>query len=282
MKILVSGCSYTQHKSWPSQLLSPKKVDVKNVGAAGFGNNYISNSITANLDYNPDFVFVLWSGINRMELRVPNTKLFSDRKILGSGLIQDLENSVFYASAGRGALLDRHLLSAYNDIKAPDWPKIKNINDWFELPEWIRQECVQKEIHLSVSSANDNVRAFVQNYFLVQYLNFDVEYLSELTFQNMANCFNFLERLRIPYRFSFIYDIFSKNTFFSLGACKKEKYFNHIDWSKYIDLTPYEYGIRHDLLGQDDYHLTDQGLNQWALEINDRLKQDKSLANLFA
>jgi len=122
---------------------------------------------------------------------------------------------------------------------------------------------------------------FCHQYFLTQHLDMDREYRSEKTFQNLYNCFNMLEKFKIPYRFSFIYDIWNKNQFYTHGLAVKEKYYKLIDWTKFVDLPPYQFGIKYDLLDVDGYHLTSDGMNQWAREISRMFKKDKDLCSLF-
>ena len=77
-KLLISGCSYTEFLDWPKRLFAPENYRVYNQARVGVGNEYIACSILHHLDTQPDFVFVLWSGINRIDMRVPNTKIFDD------------------------------------------------------------------------------------------------------------------------------------------------------------------------------------------------------------
>jgi hypothetical protein len=95
------------------------------------------------------------------------------------------------------------------------------------------------------------------------------------------NCFNLLEKKKIPYRFSFIYDIWTRHNHYSLGQAVKECYYNQIDWNKFINLTPLEYGIKNNLLSDDEFHLTQTGMNDWATQISSRLQSDPELSKFF-
>lgn len=278
MKILVSGCSYTALSSWPSILFAPKKYEVLNVATSGAGNEYISNSVMYNVDTKPDFVFILWSGINRSDFRVPNSKIFSN--IRSNYRSKAIGNSRYFLS-GHAVDPDKGWLAGYNNIKLPEWPEITSLQDWFDLPSYIKLECLQHKIYLSLHSGEENMSAFCHQYYITQHLDADREYRSERTFQHLLNCFNMLEKFNVPYRFSFIYDIFSDYHNQSLGQAVKEKYYNFIDWDKYIKLTPYEYGTKHNLLKPDQFHLTDAGMNQWAGEVANIMQQDKTLQHLF-
>jgi len=279
MKILVSGCSYTAAASWPTLLFAGKNYEINNLGKSSAGNEYIANSVMFNADTKPDFVYILWSGINRSEFRVPNSGIF-DKKIVGNYPSIVIGNSRYFLS-GHGVDPDKGWLAGYNDIKLPEWPEISSLQDWFDLPEDIKLECLHHKIYLSSHGGKENMAAFCHQYYITQHLDVNKEYRSERTFQNLVNCFNMLDKFNIPYRFSFIYDIWNKSEYFTHGVAVKEKYYNFIDWSKFINLPPYEYGIKHNLLDHDEYHLTQLGMNQWSSEISKILKQDKNLQHLF-
>jgi hypothetical protein len=178
--------------------------------------------------------------------------------------------------------LEESWISSYNNIRDSNWPVITTMSEWIALPDRIKQECL--EVHgmkLADTTTGENYVDFVNQYYTTQYLQYNELYYSELTFQNMMNCFNLLDRLNIPYRFSTIYDMFSKNHIKSLGLAHKEHYYNLIDWSRYISLTPYEYGIKHDLLQSDNFHLTEPGYQQWGNEISKILGTQQDLKHLF-
>jgi hypothetical protein len=278
MKMLISGCSYTANQAWPNHLFG-NVTSITNLGQVGAGNTYISNSITANLDPRPDFVFVLWSGLNRSELRTPRTELIASTAV--SYQQRPILNSLYFTSGG-GLDIDSGWLAGYNQIKDPSWPSIRSIKEWFDLPVWIKQECLAAGISLSSDQGDCNLQRFCHQYFLTQNIVDDRAYRSEQTFQNMVNCFNFLDKLSIPYRFSFIYDIWSNNMHYSHGQARREYYYQFIDWNRYIDITPYEFGIRHDLLDIDQYHLTPSGMELWAQEIAKVLAQQDDLQHLLS
>jgi hypothetical protein len=277
-KLLVSGCSYTENATWPGLLFSPASYHVVNKAKSGSGNEYIACSIMQHADINPDFVFVLWSGINRIDMRVPNTEIF-DKSITEYASVV-LGESKFFLS-GHAVDPDKGWLRAYNDVKAQEWPEINSIADWLRLPEEIKSNCLEHKIYFSTHGGVENTAAWCHQYFLTQHLGIDQEYRSERTWQNMLMCFNLLDSLKVPYRFSFIYDIWNSNEFYAHGVAVKNKYYHMIDWRKFIDLPPYQYGIKHDLLSDDQYHLTSTGMHQWATEISSILEKQKDLQHLF-
>lgn len=76
-KLLVSGCSFTDGYEWPNLLFPTQEFQIVNLAKSAAGNSYIASSIMYNLDCRPDFVNILWSGINRIDMRVPNTQIMA-------------------------------------------------------------------------------------------------------------------------------------------------------------------------------------------------------------
>lgn len=77
MKVLISGCSFTQwpeypggpNSSWPKYLqqIHPN-WQIKNLAEAGAGNQYICDSVIRELGNNTyDTILVMWSGVSRLD-----------------------------------------------------------------------------------------------------------------------------------------------------------------------------------------------------------------------
>ena len=112
----------------------------------------------------------------------------------------------------------------------------------------------------------------VDEFFKLQYSSSNEQFLVEQSSQKILACHAFLESQKIDYRFSFIYNIFSNDFDWApaLGSAvsKSDGYLNFLDWNKYINITPFEYGIKNDLISSDNMHLTHPGMNSWADEIS--------------
>jgi hypothetical protein len=79
MKILVSGCSFTQWPDYPGGPTScwPRHLrdlhpdwEIKSLAEAAAGNQYIAHSVVEELLQNPnkyDLVLVMWSGVSRLD-----------------------------------------------------------------------------------------------------------------------------------------------------------------------------------------------------------------------
>jgi hypothetical protein len=272
MKILVSGASYVAKKEWPNYLLDGGH-DIVNLGSFGAGNHYITNSVQYNIkSHRPDFVFILWSGINRHDLRILDHEIFDE--IDHAYPFRTVGSSRFLHS-GLAVDVEKGWLRGYQDVKEPDWPDVDSLQQWFDLPSHIKKAALDHRIYLSTQGSLEGVAPWMHQYFLVQNLIYDEVYLSELTWQHMMNCHNLLERHRIPYRFAFIYDIWQPSR--EYGQAHKTRYHDEIDWHKFIELPPFEWGVRHDVLDKDQHHLTPDGMIQWTKELNTILLADKNL-----
>jgi hypothetical protein len=280
MKLMVSGCSYTEGYDWPESLLDCKIDRVYNYGRRGAGNSYIANSISYHaLKEQPDFVFVLWSGINRTELRVPNSEAF-DTFVDQNSKTAVVGESLYFI--GQGSVnVNASWIAGYEAIRDPAWPEVKSIRDWFALPQEIQRECLEHKIYLSSHAGRGEVAPFAHQYFLTQNLTEDRKYASELSFQHMMNCHNVLERQGIPYRFSFIYDPWYDWDHISFGQAVTNCYSQAIDWNKFVDLPPLNYGLQHDLMSSDGWHLSPEGMRDWAGQVRAQLATEPELKNFF-
>ena len=79
-RVLISGCSFTENfiqfdpMHWTYNAFPQDVYVVNNVARGAAGNNYIASSILSNIDLNskPDYVFILWSGIRRIDMPFPS------------------------------------------------------------------------------------------------------------------------------------------------------------------------------------------------------------------
>lgn len=270
-KILVSGCSYTAGAAWPSVLFPD--CTITNLGRSGAGNKYISDSVIKLIDPTtpPDFVFVLFSGVNRSDVIVPlnsGTKKFAE--IHGHyGIIHD---SIYFFSGG-----DQYsnlIIECYDKIKAnAPWPLVNSCDDFLNLPLEIKQECLQHDI---IDFVNWDIGQFIHSALMINYFS-NTTFLQNQTYQAIINCQNFLENHSIPYGFSFFYDPFDYDYANQFGCLdKKNPLYKQVNWNKFINCFPFEVGMEFDLLEHDGVHLTIQGQQLWAQRIADRVIKENN------
>jgi hypothetical protein len=72
--LLLAGCSFTDNVHFPTVAFGPNIYDsnyAKILARGGAGNQYIAQSILDNLTPDVDKVFVLWSGMSRIDIPLP-------------------------------------------------------------------------------------------------------------------------------------------------------------------------------------------------------------------
>lgn len=77
-RVLVNGCSFSRGPiSWPYHLQQHVEFDLTNLALSGAGNTYIHNSTISELSHRQyDFVFVMWTGLQRNDIQVDNISVF--------------------------------------------------------------------------------------------------------------------------------------------------------------------------------------------------------------
>jgi hypothetical protein len=274
-KIVVTGCSYTDHADWPEALFSQDII--VNLGKSGAGNRYISDSITRSIDPKdpPDFVFVLFSGVNRREVIVPiNSKT---KKIADLYRFYGILDDSIYIFSG-GDKYNKSIVDCYNRIKDLElWPAINSCDEFLELPAIIKQECIQRGI---IPFADWSIDQLVHSALMINYF-LNPTFLQTQTYRAIIDCQTFLEKHNIPYVFSFFYNPFDWDYSKQFGCLdKKHILYQQVNWDKFITQFPFETGIEFELLDEDGVHLSKQGQLRWASQIaktvNKELKSDKS------
>ncbi len=260
-KVVVSGCSFTEGAAWP-EVLFPDR-DVINLGRAGAGNIYIADSILHAVHHHRDVqeVFVVFSGINRTDIMVPNTpgmQRFLEQHRYGATL-----GSRCYVFSG-GDKFSSLILRNYARIRDPDWPNISTIDEYLELPAHIREECIDMDI---VEWRHRDYYDIIYHACMLNHLD-NRDFLSDRTYLNLINLFDALEHRQIPYHFTFCGDVFDRDFQTFLGNLNQDSpYHAMIDWQRYIACTPWEHGIETNLLNVDGIHPSREGQISWAKKL---------------
>lgn len=273
--ILLSGCSYTHGYDWPEHLWP--RARVTNLARSGASNLYISDSIIDSIDLQnkPDYVFVLWSGLNKLDMILPVSAV-TDKLSAGHEFYGKIGQSYYFFDGGNK---HTHLVKNYNQIKDPAWPQISNLADFFMLDQRIINECHAARVMPISGFDLSDLDHYLYAAFALYRLYTDTQFFNDRSLRAIANCVTFLEHHQIPYQFSFCCDVFAKHADSQLlqgRIDKTNKNFSRITWNKYVKLTPYEFGLRHDFLSADEFHLTHQGMNNWADQIRQLLLTEKN------
>jgi hypothetical protein len=260
-KVVVSGCSFTEGAAWP-EVLFPND-HIINLGRAGAGNTYIAESVLHAVYHEPDVqsVFMVFSGINRTDIMVPNTP----------GMQQFLEQHKYGATLGSrcyvfsgGDKFSSLILRNYPRIKDPAWPDVQTIDQYLELPANIRKECIEMEI---VEWRHRDYYDILYHACMLNHLD-NPDFLSDRTYLNLIAVFDALERRNIPYHFTFCGDVFDRDFQTFLGNLDpRSPYYGMIDWRRYISCTPWEHGIETNQLNVDGIHPSLDGQRSWATKL---------------
>ena len=165
--ILVNGCSFScGETSWPYHLQKMYEFNLVNLAQPAAGNLYIHNSTYTELSKRKyDFVFIMWSGIERVDFQVDDISLFDD---------------ISYTSQKTSML--------------NDWPKkvIFPLND---------QDYVEKNWVFACNYEDEKLRKikFCETNF--KYQGTEIKAIQTLIY--MISLQNILKQLNIPYVFSF-------------------------------------------------------------------------------
>ena len=189
---------------------------------AGAGNEYIAHSIIETcVTENIDFVFVLWSGISRVDVS------FGDHVI---GSINETSNHCTQINA----------------------------RNWMHCGGMIGS-------HLGLKK--DNI---LKRYIATQHKEYDDMYLTNATLYNVLVAQEFLKHNNIDYKFGFIYnphvnyDINDDVNVYSEGSLNTEsKLYDSVDWGQFLDSYPYNWCKSRNMLEDDKFHPTDDGMSAW-------------------
>jgi hypothetical protein len=261
--ILVTGCSYTQDAEWPAVLFPD--ACITNLGRHGAGNRYISDSVVFNIDQSntPDFVFALFSGVTRAELLVPSTT--ASQQYADTYKYYGTVGDTIYFFSGADKY-NQQLVENYNRVKDQSWPVVRGVDDFLQLDSVIKQECLKSGL---VHFDKWDLPQLVQSGLMVNYLS-NPTFLQSQTLRAIINFQTYLELHTIPYMFGFIHDVHDtkNNQLQGLGTLNKHNsLYRCINWDKCVKLNPYQFGIKHNYLQNDNFHLTQAGMNEWAKQI---------------
>lgn len=269
-KILISGCSYTQNAIWPELVFSDSTI--KNCAVGGAGNTYISESIMHAVDLRdpPDFVYILFSGVNRSDIAVPDCE--DIRKFAEEYLFRgELGDTIYLFSGGHRGQYNPPFVRNYKKISDPSWPGISGFNDWINLPDAIKKKCLERNLFEYDSWS---LGQLIEGAWNIRYWP-NSTFLETQTYQSVIKCLDFLTLHRIKYAFSFFYNVFNPEykTVNSYGCLSRtHPLYSRIDWSKMITPFPFDLALRHDHILEDGCHQSQDGERLYADHVKNQLR----------
>ena len=223
MTTLILGCSYTDPDQavWHDTLFDDYSVYAK----GGVDNEWIARTgVHALLNNKFDSVFVMFTGIDRCSITVPNNTL------------PDYYFS-FPIGYDQGPIGDVHLIQSGGVL-----------GKWNSLGQPYKQ------------------------LFKQQYTAEDNYYFSQLNMYHVLCFVNYLTAQKIDFKYTFIYNVLESNEHdYLLGVCNDTVYWNALDKTNYIPVTPFEFGLEHNYMQEDGFHLTHTGQRAWAEEVKQYL-----------
>lgn len=266
-KVLVSGCSFTEGYDWPQYLY--ENSSVTNLGRSGSSNRFICHSVASAVTKNDyDEIFILFTGFSKLDVIVPSTshtkKIAQEWKYYG-----EVDDMLYIFDGGNRATL----VANYIQIKDESWPDIVSVDQFFQLPSWIKNECIQ---HGLISGYNpQDLQSIIFMTTLLHQLGDRSHNHNVSTLQSMAFLTALLDKKKKNYWFAFALDPFKKNIQGKIN--RKNIYYHEINWSRYIDINPFEFCIKNDTMNTDNGHPSKQGMRVWAKAIQ-KVINDKTIS----
>lgn len=105
--LLLAGCSYVNNNDFPvvafgEEVFYPKRT--MHLGRSGAGNYYIARKVLENLD-RADRVFILWSGLHRVDVSLPKYLL---KYLDGYSHVTETRDEIWFHTGGFGGTWSVH------------------------------------------------------------------------------------------------------------------------------------------------------------------------------
>lgn len=233
MAKLVVGDSFTKGQKWP-EAIWPNDTII-NLGKSGAGNTYINWMTIDAVLHNEtiDEVFILYSDFSRTDLMFPPNA----HKTLSQPSVSNDDFSINYSKQDRMS--------------------------WVHSGGDVIQGKKKNHFHKSVDDS-----------LALQYLPGYENHHLEKNLMLIVQTNSFLQSMNKKFHWSMIRDPRDKNLEGLFGVIPVAE--SHHLWSKcqldkFIDPTPFEFGVRNDFLGEDNFHLTKEGMIKWGELIKQKI-----------
>lgn len=246
MKILVSGCSFTQWPEypggpnicWPRWLRELKpQWEIKSLAEAAAGNQYIANSITDHLleDNSYDMVIVMWSGVSRLDF------------------LTDITDPDWNA-----------LFDSYGFYRRMNNGTLGYIFSGGEYGTWYQNKVAQKMFYEMYKVSSHKTLAYTNLMEMVKLQNFLKAKGKKYFFMSYVNYWNDLENV-------------SPNGDFGVMNIPEVRHLvQEFDFNRWVFLNNekdgiYELAKQHKSFKEDGFHPSDEIQKQWASIVADKI-----------
>jgi len=222
--LLISGCSYTDNYHFPTIAFGEQVYrQAKNVAWGGAGNHYIASSVLDNLNQTIDKVFILWSGLSRLDIEFPVDVVNDIRPYYEGSPIHITGQTAWFHTGGY-------------DGTWCNWTRTKYEKYVYE---YIRNQYLPLDFE----------------YLNKQSLKHIVGCLNTLESMNIDYRFGFI--------YDIFHDYSAHQQSLSGPVDKNEPLLDLINWDKSLSLTPYEFCRENNLLSDDNFHPSSEGYQRW-------------------
>lgn len=237
-KFLIAGDSFVDGKDWFTKIFEANEI--KNIGKAGAGNKFISESVITEIieGFRPNFVLVVWSGLLRFDFPVSKKTLLDINRVCGE------------------TKYSKYLFN----YSAPFRDKSQHMPVQNEITNWLYNE---KEYINAKSQSLLHILS-CQNFLKTNNIPYRFTFI-----------YNFLDK-NFDHNHLLNEKINEKGFMATLGSInKKNLILNYIDQDKIIGPFGLDVGLKQGLLKEDGLHLTKKGLDSWADQLSISLKKIK-------
>jgi hypothetical protein len=235
--LLLSGCSYVDNYDFPSIAFGKPvyhKHRCKITAWSGAGNHYISRSILDNLTPDVDRVFVLWSGLCRIDLEVPVESSDDFVSYFEGTPVHTVGQTTWFHSGGY-------------DGTWCNWTRTK----------------YKKYIYDYMKS---QYRPLNWKYLAQKSLQHVAGCLNTLEAKGIEYRFGFIHDIFRDYS--------NTQQSLGGPVSRDEPLLNLINWDKCLSSTPYEYCTERNLLASDNFHPTHEGYTSWWDSVRNEIPFD--------
>jgi hypothetical protein len=224
--LLLSGCSYTDNEDFPSIAFGRRvynKSLCKILARGGAGNHYIARSILDNITPDVDKVFILWSGLSRLDLEFPIEMKHDVSSYYEGSPLHVTGDTIWFHTGGYDGTWHNHSRTKYSKY----------------VHEFIKNQ------YLPLN----------WNYLVRKNLRSIIGCLNTLEQKNIEYRFGFI--------YDIFQDYSDSQQSLGGPVDRNEPLLDLINWNKFLPTTPYEFCTSNNLLSSDGFHPSNEGFKQW-------------------
>jgi hypothetical protein len=111
-----------------------------------------------------------------------------------------------------------------------------------------------------------------------QYIDHTNDYLIHNNFIEIIQILSFLDNLNMNYHWSLIIDPRDKDTqkiFGTIPVSKSHPFWKFVNMKNFIDLPPFKWCLKNDLISDDDFHPSKEGYIKWGVQVKKLIDKNR-------